>query len=88
MICLVHGLSGITLLCQDSVLKHNIWNSLDISVTMELNISCFSYIILALVTLCNISFGALSLLTSGGNASGFKAVLLKVLLTFFLLYCS
>lgn len=88
MICLVQGLSGITLLSQDLVLEHNVWNSPDISITMELNILCFSYIILALMTLCNVSFVALSLLNSGENESGFKAVLLKILLTFFFLYCS
>lgn len=85
MICLVQGLSGITLLSQDLVLEHSIWNSPNISVTMEL--LCFTYIILVLMLLCNASFGALPLLTSGENASGLKAVL-KILPSFLLRYSS
>lgn len=88
MICLVQGLSGITLLSQDLVLEHSTWNSPNISVTMELNILCVTYIILALILLCKADFGALSLLTSGENAGGFKAVLFKTLLFFLLLWCS
>lgn len=75
MICLVQGLSGITLLSQDLVLEHSIWNGPNISVTTVLSILCFTYIILALMLLCNTTFGALSLLTSGENACGFKEVL-------------
>jgi len=55
---------------------------------MELNTLCFTYIILALMLLCNASFGALSLLISGENASGFQAVQSKILLFFLLLFCS
>lgn len=87
MICLVQALSGITLLSQDLVLEHSVWNSPNISVVTELNTLHFINVILALMVLCNAGFGALSLLTSGEDASGFKAVLLKVLLSF-LLCCS
>lgn len=86
MICLVRALSGITLLSQDLVLEHNIWNSPNISVIIELNTLHFINAILALMVLCNAGFAALSLLTSGENASGFKAVLLKVLLSFLLCF--